>query len=346
MNDISISYVTTLPKGGNSPRVKITGNNDELYNIYYYDNNKLYLSGQCKTNQIFIGKSKQYYTNWFIKVEDSNNQIQFIDKFNPEHKTIFIKMDAYALGDTIAWIPYVEEFRVKHNCSIICSTFHNDILIDSYPNILFVQPNTTIHNVYAQYYIGADTTNNKLYSPVNVNDVPLQMVASSILGLDYKEIRPDLTNPVKHSKPNINGKYVTLSEFGSSDIKSWKYENGWQMVVDFLNDNGYKVIVISKEKTSLENVIDMSGDHPLINRMIDIYHADFHIGVSSGLSWLAWSLNKHVVMISDVTPNFHEFKSNITRINSNDIKSVNYNIDELNVTHIKNVIDKLTFLVG
>ena len=220
---------------------------------------------------------------------------------------------------------YVEEFRKKHNCIVICSTFHNDILIDSYPNILFVKPNTTIHNVYAQYYIGADTTNNNLYSPVNVNHVPLQMVASSTLGLTYKEIRPDLTKMVKHSKPIINQKYVTLSEFGSSDIKSWKYENGWQMVVDFLNDNGYKVVYISQEPLNdewhdsklggtLKGVIDKSGDISLLDRISDLAFADYFIGVGSGLSWLAWAVGTRVMMISGFSKPFTEFTQNCDRI--------------------------------
>jgi autotransporter strand-loop-strand O-heptosyltransferase len=45
-----------------------------------------------------------------------------------------------------------------------------------------------------------------------------------------------------------------------------------------------------------------------------MYHAEFFIGLSSGLSWINWSLGKHTVMISGFTAKDHEFQTNITRI--------------------------------
>jgi autotransporter strand-loop-strand O-heptosyltransferase len=262
-----------------------------------------------------------------VEIRNENDESVYRNIFSPYPKTVFIKMDAYALGDSIAWIPYVEAFRKKHNCKVICSTFHNNLFVDAYPQILFVKPNTVVENVYAQYYIGASNDDNPYYSPIKVNEHPLQMVASSILGLEHEEMRPDLTLKYEHLRSywkERHIKYVTLSEFGSSPNKHWKAENGWQWVVDYLQAKGYTVVVISKEKTSLVNCVDKSGDYSLDDRAVDIKGAEFHLGVSSGLSWLAWALGKHTVMISDVTPNWHEFTSDITRINANDLTSVNY----------------------
>jgi autotransporter strand-loop-strand O-heptosyltransferase len=45
-----------------------------------------------------------------------------------------------------------------------------------------------------------------------------------------------------------------------------------------------------------------------------LYHSEFMIGLSSGLSWINWALGKHTVMISGFTPKYHEFTTNITRI--------------------------------
>jgi autotransporter strand-loop-strand O-heptosyltransferase len=224
-------------------------------------------------------------------------------------------------------MPYVEVFRKKHNCKVICSTFHNHLFVESYPDILFVKPNTVVENIYAQYYLGAHNDDNTIYCPIKVNEVPLQMVAAASLGLDIEEIRPDLSGPYKHIKPSVQKKYVTLSEFGSAENKSWMADGGWQQVVDFLNYMGFDVVVISKEKTSLLNVIDLSGNIDLKYRVVDIIHAEFHLGVSSGLSWLAWALGKHVVMISDVTPIWHEFQSDITRLCASDLECVNYSAE-------------------
>jgi autotransporter strand-loop-strand O-heptosyltransferase len=340
MNSFKVSYVTTLPKQGNAPSVTISGDIPHRYLVIFCDKSVgVVSSGYCETNQVIVSKTKQWYTEWTIVIQDSNGKVVFYDDFNPRNKVVFIKMDSYALGDTIAWIPYVEEFRKKHDCTVICSTFKNSLFVNAYPNILFVNPNTVIENVYAQFYIGAIDEDNPYYCPVKAFEVPLQMVASEILGLPWQELRPDLSIGYEHIKHNINKKYVTIAEFGSSENKSWKAENGWQQVVDFLVGKGYDVVAISKEPTQLKNVIDMTGDSNLSNRIIDIMNAEYHIGVSSGLSWLAWALGTHVVMISDTTPKWHEFQSNITRICANDLTRVNYEAEGQTIA--KDVILKL-----
>lgn len=353
MNEFKVNYVTTLPKLGNAPRVEIKGTDKQKYKIFFYEKRNsaqeysLYTSGICETNQTFIGPCKQWYTDWVIQVRDLNDNVVYSDKFLLKGKIVYIKMDAYALGDSIAWMPYIEYFRLFNECTVICSTFHNDIFVSSYPNIIFVKPNSVVENIYAQYYIGADNSDNILYAPIKVNRFPLQMVASSTLGLKWQELKPDLTSLCKHSKRRIPDKYVTISEFGSADKKHWKYKDGWQIIVNYLNYIGYKVVVVSKEKTELVNVIDLSGDYPLQDRIVDIYHADYHFGVSSGLSWLAWALNTHVVMISDTTPVWHEFKSNITRISANsNLLSVDYTYDNMNVTTPDDVIGKLNEIMS
>lgn len=340
-NSFKVSYVTTLPKEGNAPRVTITGKGDDEFRVNFHemtdDGLSLVSSGVCKTNQTIYAKAKQWYTPWVISIIDKYNYEVHAERFYPNQRVVFIKLDAYALGDTIAWIPYVEVFRQKHQCIMICSTFHNDILASEFPNILFVKPNTQIENVYAQFYIGASNDDNPYYAPIKVNEHPLQDVASSILGLKRTPQRPDLSYKVRHLPNNFEGKYVTLSEFGSGENKHWKGD--WQKVVDYLNSKNFSVVVISKEKTQLKNVIDKSGDFPLIERMVDIFNSEMHLGVSSGLSWLAWSLGTHVVMISDVTPIWHEFNTNITRLNANDLESVNYLAE--GQTTIEEVLKKL-----
>lgn len=343
MNIFKISYVTTLPKIGNAPRVIISGDEIKKYRVEFKEfNGHILSSGYCSTNQTIIANVKQWYVNWHVLIYDENNVLVHQDLFNPTNKTVFIKIDAWALGDNIAWIPYVEEFRLKHRCNIICSTFYNYLFVDSYPDILFVAPNTVIENVYAQYYIGAVTEPDIIYSPVSTTNTNLQEVASKTLGLNHQEIRPTLEKSFSHY-PISKGKYVTLSEFGSTQAKGWKYEGGWQEVVNFLVSNGYEVVVISKEPTSLKNIIDKTGDIPLIERIVDILGAEFHLGISSGLSWLSWALNKHVVMISDVTPTWHEFGSSITRICANNLDKINYDAEFH--TEPKNVIVSLSYLI-
>ena len=343
--EVNVSYVSRLPLLGDSPKVTIYDDDNKEYIVQFLDSfGRIVNSGTYKPNDLIFG-GRQWFNVWVIIVRDTEDNILFTTKFDVKGKTVFIKIDAYALGDTIAWIPFVEEFRLERECNVICSTFHNKILAEAYPNILFADPNTQIQNVYAQYYIGASNDGNIKYSPIISDENPLQKTASEILGMPYKEIRPDLTPVIKHeAKPNIDKKYVCISEFGSTDKKMWKEGlDGWQIIVDYLNDNGFDVLVISKEKTELQNVINVTGDISLIDRMVDLYYCEFFIGVSSGLAWLAWSLGKHVVMISDVTPSDHEFYTDCTRINANFLKKVDYN-EEFYST-IPEVIKDLKYLI-
>ena len=92
-------------------------------------------------------------------------------------------------------------------------------------------------------------------------------------------------------------------------------------------------------------MINLTGNSHILNRAQTLLDAEFFIGVSSGLSWLSWALDTHVVMISDVTPINHEFQSNITRISANpNLQKVNYNAE--GVTDLKIVIETISNLLS
>lgn len=345
MEKVTVSFISNLPKKGDSPKVTILNNVQTKYLIEFINatTNEIISSINCFSNQMVYG-GKQWCIDWLIKVyREGENSPFFIEKFNPKGKTVFIKFDARALGDCIAWIPYVEEFRKKWDCHLICSTFHNQLFLERYPDILFVEPNTTVENVYAQYYVGAHESDN-IYSPIDSTRVPLQLVASHLLGLPWKEIRPDLESLFTGTKKPINGKYVCISEFASSEKKYWKEEYGWQRIVDFLYSKGYHVLVISKEKSNLKNIIDLSGKNlPIREVAYYINHADFFMGVSSGLSWLSWALNTKTILISDCTPIWHEFSSNVIRLSANpNLTVVDY--EQVNYLKYGEVIDKIKHL--
>jgi len=345
MNTFKYNYKTTLPKQANAPSVTIDGALFLEYTVSFYvkreDGHLLIKKTICRTGETVYANSHQWYDDWYITIHLGETLISH-DIFNPTGKVVFIKMDAYALGDNIAWIPYVEEFRKKHNCTVICSTFFNDLFVKVYPDILFVNPNTNIDNVYAQYYIGATNEENSLISPIKVNEHPLQFVASNTLGLTNTELRPKLESQFK--KLNNNKKYICISEYASGIKKQWNFENGWQIIVDYLVSYGYDVIVISKEPTNLNNVIDLTGDKSISERANMLLNADFFIGVSSGLSWLAWAVGTHVIMISDVTPLSHEFKKNISRLSANKyLDRVDFNT--VLITTAEDVIIKINNII-
>jgi hypothetical protein len=91
---------------------------------------------------------------------------------------VYIAFDSSSLGDTIAWMPYVEEFRKKHDCKMIVSTFKNFLFESEYPDIEFVEPGVVVPNVYGMYKLGWFYDANK--EPVLPNTIPLQQAATNI----------------------------------------------------------------------------------------------------------------------------------------------------------------------
>lgn len=251
--------------------------------------------------------SRKYYTDWKIKISVDNSVFEPILSF--EGKKVFIVIESSSLGDTIAWVPYCEEFRKKHNCDVVVSTFRNDMFRAIYPEIEFVEPGTTVNDLIALYRIGWYYDSNK--EPVLPSTIPLQKTASNILGLDYKEIySPIHFEPKERPYPE---KYICIAPNSTAGCKLWNNPTGWVDLTKYLLDKGYKVVNISKDGDVIEGVHKIEDDS-MENTKNVIFHSEFVIGLSSGLSWLSWALGKHVVMISNFTDPNHEFTINCTRI--------------------------------
>lgn len=289
------------------PFLEILGSSNNLYEVLFIDTdtNNIVYSNKITPNH-WVKANRKWYTNWKISVF-CNNEIVFEHNFSCNGERVYIALDSKSLGDTIAWMPYVEEFRKKHGCKVICSTFWNNIFCDAYRDIEFVEPGSIVNNLYSMYVLGifGDGYSNKDKNKRDTRKQPLQSVAADILGLEFKEVKPKL-NPIV--KLLVNKKYVCIAEHGSAQAKYWNNPNGWQEVVNYLISIGYDVRVISKEPTSLKNVIDSTGNLPIEKRIAELKGAEAFIGISSGLSWLAWAAGTQVIMISGHTDEWYEFQ--------------------------------------
>ena len=96
----------------------------------------------------------RYFINWEIRVKDNFGNIIISHKYNATGKRVLIELGSKSLGDTLAWFPYVQEFKNKHNCNVIVSTFWNKFFEKKYPDLEFVTPGSTIPNLYAMYEVG------------------------------------------------------------------------------------------------------------------------------------------------------------------------------------------------
>jgi FkbM family methyltransferase len=172
------------------PRVEISNGGDKIFDVVFYNNKtkEVEHSGQIGNN-CWIKSNKRYFIDWLITVDGEEYRFDLTDK------RVYISLDSKSLGDTIAWFPYVEEFRKKHNCRVVCSTFMNHLFEANYPEIEFVKPGVTVHGIIAMYNIGwfydGDQVN-LFRNPSDFKKEPLQKTACDILGLDYQEVLPKL----------------------------------------------------------------------------------------------------------------------------------------------------------
>jgi autotransporter strand-loop-strand O-heptosyltransferase len=289
------------------PFLEIKGTGDKDYNIKFFDEEGVcHYENTIKPNH-WVKLSRNYYTKWRTTVT-RDNVIIYDNTLNFINKRVYIAFDSKSLGDSIAWIPYVMEFKKKHNCKVIVSTFWNHLFESEYPEIEFVTPGIPVPNLIAMYSIGWFYDKNK--EPIQPNLIPLQKTITNILGLDYVEIKPKIHNPT-NPRP-YQKKYVTIATNSTSGCKFWTRE-AWQTLINYLHSLGYKVINVSKEDNPFENANKIENTS-MSHTISVINHSELFIGLSSGLSWLAWGLGKEVVMISNFTEPDHEFTTNCTRI--------------------------------
>ena len=292
----------------NGAYVEILNSIDREYLVEFYNgNNELIYSSVLRSN-MWTRPNIMYYVDWRIKIT-CDGSVVYDEKINLKNQRVYIGMDSSALGDNLAWIPYIEEFRKKHDCHVICSTFKNDFFESQYPEIEFVTPGSEVDNLRAMYLLGWFYDLNR--EPTLPNVPSLQEHACNILGLEYKEIIPKISTKIG-DRP-IEGKYVTIANETTSGLKFWSNPNGWTELVNYLKNNGYDVINVSKNGEEIDGV-EMLDDTSLENTINTIHHSEFFIGLSSGLSWLSWAIGKHVVMISNFSEDKHEFTTNCTRI--------------------------------
>jgi len=289
------------------PRLEILGASSNVYTVYFIDtDSNIVVHSDRITSNHWVKANRVWYTNWKISVSFGNETI-FEHYFSCKGERVYIALDSKSLGDTIAWMPYLEEFAKKNECKVICSTFWNKMFQSDYPDLEFVEPGSTVDNLYAMFVLGIFGDGHSGKNKQDTRQQPLQSVATDILGLEYKEIKPkikkDYVRNDKRDKP-----YVCIAEHGSAQSKYWNNPNGWQEVVDYLVSIGYDVDVISKEPTTLKNVINSTGDKPIENRILTLKYASAFIGISSGLSWLAWAIGTPVIMISGHTDVWYEFE--------------------------------------
>ena len=305
------------------PFVEILSESDSIYNVEFINlkNNKVEYETTLRSNH-WARCSIKYYVDWLVRITGIDNEFKMEHRLNAKNQRVLISFESKSLGDNLAWIPYIEEFRKKYNCKVICSTFHNSLFKNQYPNIEFMEPGNNAHNIYALYRLGMfyktnDNGSREIdyqYHLTDPKQEPLTKLGSDILGLDYIERRPKLEKLGKKKE-----KRVCIGIHSTAQCKYWNNPVGWQEVVDYLNNKGYEVRLLSREEDGyMGNIhpknITQQPEGSLKDVIKTLQESELFIGISSGLSWLSWAANVPTILISGFTDVYTEPFEGINRV--------------------------------
>jgi autotransporter strand-loop-strand O-heptosyltransferase len=296
--DFNLGARVKVPKG--EYRVRLL---DKTADLLLYD---------APANNATISSTKRYFVNFRIEVYKKNKdkeELVFAHDYNAKGKKVLIKFPDTALGDVLAWFPYVEEFRNKHECDVYCAMAprFSAILRAAYPKINFIGQEDVPENLYASYFMGIfhPWDGHKELQPYDWRIVGLQKHAAYILGVEPLEIQLQLKPSGK--KRQIEEKYVCIATKATGQAKYWNNPIGWVDAIAHLQKLGYRVLCIDRDRTTVNGrygnnipfgAEDFTGNISLQDRIDLLYYADFFLGLPSGLSWLAWGVGKPVVMVS------------------------------------------------
>jgi autotransporter strand-loop-strand O-heptosyltransferase len=274
-----------------------------------------------KTGCVPIIKSDFDYSNSGFFIDKSANpdnfytsydENQILDYFSQKNKLVdkkLILVGSNSLGDTLVATAYTDEWCRKTNTKVDFMCNFHDIVDKEYYSMMNIIPKSDDMSKYTDI-----TVLEYVFSK------PLQRGYSDQFELDYKEIRPRLKNTEKE-RP-IKSKYVCLGVQTTSQAKYWNYPNGWEILSKCLRKSNITPVSLDKyEIFGVEGSWNYLPNSSVKKVGLDfedvinyINNSEFFIGVSSGLSWIAYSLGKKVVLISGVTTEDNEFTENCIRI--------------------------------
>jgi len=264
-----------------------------------------------------INSIKRYFIRFRLEIWQKGESL-LVHDYSAKDRDILIQFPVGTLGDPLGWLPYAAKFKERHGCRLTCALGEKIISLvrAAYPDITFVtHGEVEPARYYATYSVGLFFDDKDcVFQPCDFRHVGLHRTAGYILGVDPTETAPrivleDATRPIAES-------YVCVAVQSTTQSKYWNNPNGWREIVAFLKGAGYRVVCIDQKPTHGHGVVwnhipngaeDETGDRPLQERARWLAHAEFFVGLSSGLSWLAWAVGTPVVMISGFTHPTNEF---------------------------------------
>ncbi len=265
-----------------------------------------------------VRSSKRWFVRFSIEVwaiEEGAGEPRLVlsHEYDAAEHEILIQFPVGTLGDSIAWFSYACRFGERHpgcRVTLAMSPALISLFADAYPEIRFVAPEDVAaqklnETAYATYCLGLFFNDTACeWQPTDFRHVGLHKTADYILGTGLTEEAPRLALP-DDSRP-IEEPYAVIAVQSTSGAKYWTNPNGWREVIDFLKASGYRVICIDQKTvhgfglmwTHIPHGAENETGRPLVDCARLLKHASLFVGLSSGLSWLAWAAGCPAVLIS------------------------------------------------
>jgi autotransporter strand-loop-strand O-heptosyltransferase len=231
-------------------------------------------------------------------------------------KNTLVIVRSHSLGDTVAALPYINKFQQINSSDRIhvqIAKWLVPYFETVYPNLIFSNESEpeSFDQIFALAY--------------NFNK-PIQEGYAKQLGFtEAPYIRPTILKP--NLERPIKGKYVALGVHSTAQLKYWNHPNGkrsqpempyWNELCGLLRKAGYTPVVVEKHElfgigphwNSLPTKANKKVGQSFLESLNLIQHAEFYIGLSSGMSWVAHALGKPVAMIANFTEKWNEFDLN------------------------------------
>jgi autotransporter strand-loop-strand O-heptosyltransferase len=264
-----------------------------------------------------VNSSKRYFVRFRLECWQQGKK-PFVHEYSALNQEVLINFPVGTIGDTIGWFPYAVKFKERHGCRLTCAMGEKLIPLfrEAYPDITFVtHEQVDAKRYYATYFNGLFFDDKDcVYQPCDFRYVGLHRTAGYILGVDPTETAPRIA--LADDDRPVAEPYVCIATQSTTQAKYWNNPKGWHEIARFLKEAGYRVVCIDQKEVHGGGLVwnhiphgveDETGDRPLLERARWLKHCEFFVGLSSGLSWLAWALGKPVVMISGFTHPLNEF---------------------------------------
>jgi autotransporter strand-loop-strand O-heptosyltransferase len=233
-----------------------------------------------------------------------------------------IVLKANALGDSIGWMGQVERYQKATGDEV--DVFCKFVDIFGAKNInIYPKSSPLIDNTYEQSfaidYYNWERPSRFTNKVRGIKEGGLIQMASEVLGFEeIHEVKPTLKLKLKDIK--LRRPTVSLASLSTMQQRLWTLNGGWNRVISYLKGRGIDVVSLDQHAQFGKGV--SRGDIPDVTSIPSasknktglsirlaasyINKSLFFMGLSSGLSWLAWALNKPVVMVvGSISERFH-----------------------------------------